>query len=76
MARIGAKYIGDRCCVTISGHLSGRDLRRVERVCGPALEQKTVPITLRLTSSCTVDDSAHAYVQHLVQRGAVLVVDG
>jgi hypothetical protein len=74
MARISAKNIGGRCCLTIRGHLSGRDLRRVEHVCGSALEQKTIPITVRL-ASCTVDDSARAYMHRLAQRGAVVLFD-
>ena len=72
MARISVKSAAGRYLVTMSGHLSGRDLRRLERLCGPALEQRMLPLTLRLKPASSVDLPARAYLEHLVERGAIL----
>jgi hypothetical protein len=72
MARIWMKAVGGRYLVTMSGHLSARDLRRLEQLCGPALEQPTLPLTLRLKPAVSIDAPAQAYLHRLVERGAVL----
>ena len=75
MARMSVKTACGRYCITLSGHLSSRDLRRLEQLCGPALEQQTTPLTLRLTRITSADQSAQAFLDRLVQRGAVLQFD-
>lgn len=74
MARISVKALHGRYWVTIRGHLSERDLRRLEWVCGPALEQARAPLTLRLAVN-GMDEAAHAYVDRLADRGAEVVFD-
>ena len=61
--------------VTITGRLAGRDLRRLERACGPALEQRRPPLTLRLAAGGEIDGSAEAYLDRLKARGAVILFD-
>jgi hypothetical protein len=73
MARISRRSVEGRYWITMSGHVSGRDLGRLERLCGPALEHETVPLTLRLTEASTVDPAAQAYLDRLVRRGALLL---
>ena len=75
MAEMRLKVIDGRYCVTMSGSVTGRDLRRLERLCGPALERPVVPVTIRLGRSSTVDMSARTYFERLVQRGALLIAD-
>ena len=72
MARISVKSDEGRYLVTMSGHLSGRDLRRLEQLCGPALEQRTLPLTLRLKPATSVDLPARAYLERLIERGAIV----
>jgi hypothetical protein len=72
MARISMKSVEGRYLVTMSGHVSARDLRRLEQLCGPALEKATLPLTLRLKAAISIDRPAQAYLHRLVERGAVL----
>jgi hypothetical protein len=75
MARMSVKRSSGRYCITMRGRLSARDLRRLEQLCGPALEQKTTPLTLRLTRTTSTDPYAEAFLDRLVQRGAILLFD-
>jgi hypothetical protein len=59
--------------VTVTGKLAGRDLRRLERACGPALEHSQPPLTVRLGAAAAIDDSAQAYLDRLMRRGAVVL---
>jgi hypothetical protein len=61
--------------VTVTGKLGGRDLRRLERACGPALEQCQPPLTVRLAAVAAIDAPARAYLDRLMQRGAVVLFD-
>jgi hypothetical protein len=61
--------------VTITGKLAGRDLRRLERACGPALEHSRPPLTVRLGAVAAIDDSAKAYIDRLIRRGAIVAFD-
>lgn len=72
MARMRVNSLGGRYLVTMTGQLSGRDLRRLEQLCGPALEQKDIPLTVCLDRTTSVDQSARAYLDRLMQRGAVV----
>jgi len=64
-----------RYCVTVQGCLRARDLRRLERACGPALEHERPPLTVRLESGPDIDESARAYLDRLANRGAVLLFE-
>jgi hypothetical protein len=75
MARIRLKLMDGRYCVKLFGCVTARDLRRLERLCGPALERPVVPLTLRLAPSSSVDVVAQTYLERLVQRGAVLIAE-
>lgn len=61
--------------VTITGRLAVRDLRRLEHACGPALEQRRPPLTVRLAAVADVDGSAEAYLDRLMARGVVVLFD-
>lgn len=74
MARMLKKTLDGRYIVRIKGQMSAQDLRRLEKLCGPALEQKTIPLTLLFERPSSIDESARAYLERLVERGAVLVL--
>ena len=75
MARMRLKLIDGRYCVNLYGCVTGRDLRRLERLCGPALEHPVVPLTLRLDRASSVDAAAEIYLERLVRRGAVVIAE-
>jgi hypothetical protein len=75
MAKMKVTSDEGRYQVTVTGNLGGRDLRRLERACGPALEQPRAPLTVRLASVAAIDQSARAYLDRLMQRGAVVLFD-
>ncbi len=58
--------------VTVRGALIARDLRRLERACGPALEQKDIHLELHVHDKVASDDAARLFLDRLVKRGAVL----
>jgi hypothetical protein len=66
------KSIGPQYVVNVSGPLYGHDMRRLERVCGPALEQARIPLTLNLRAATSIDAAARAYLEHLQARGATV----
>jgi hypothetical protein len=72
MARILGTARGSMHYVSIEGALSFRDLRVLERVCGPALEQARLALEIHLGAVTTIDESARVYLDRLVRRGAVL----
>ena len=75
LARMKVKTTQGRYFVTVTGQLRGRDLGRLERACGPALERRRAPLTVRLASILAIDEPAKAYLEHLVDRGAIVLVD-
>ena len=75
MARMRVTSARGRYQVTVTGNLGGRDLRRLERACGPALEQPRPPLTVRLAAVAAIDQSAKAYLDRLIRRGAVVLFD-
>jgi hypothetical protein len=75
MARMRLTLIDGRYCVSVRGSMTGRDLRRLERLCGPALERPVVPLTVQFRRSSDVDVAAQAYLERLVRRGAVLITE-
>lgn len=75
MARMRLKLVDGQYCVQMDGSITGRDLRRLERLCGPALERPIVPLTLRLGRLSSVDLVARTYFERLVQRGALVITE-
>ena len=75
MARVTVRSAEGRFWVTVTGSLRGRDLRRLERACGPALEQPCAPLTIRLAEVSPIDETAATYLRRLVARGAVVLTD-
>jgi hypothetical protein len=75
MARVTLRSAHGHYWITISGRLTGRDLRRLERACGPALEQPVLPVTIRLADLETIDGPAQAFLNRLACRGAVLLFE-
>jgi hypothetical protein len=58
--------------VSVTGQLRGRDLGRLERACGPALEQQHPPLTVRL-GAAVIDEPARRYLERLAERGATVL---
>jgi hypothetical protein len=75
MARIIVARAGNRYRITLDGRLSAGDLRRLERACRYALEQKRVPLEINLDNVSMVDDVAQTYLERLRARGARVVGD-
>lgn len=60
--------------VTMSGCMTARHRRRLEKLGGPALERPAAPLTVRPSASIKLDDSPKL-LEHLVARGALLVLE-
>ncbi|MGE0123747.1 MAG: hypothetical protein AB7U25_12480 [Vicinamibacterales bacterium] len=56
----------------VTGQLAAADLRRLEHLCGPALEQRHLPLELDLSGVSTMDEPARLFLDHLARRGAVV----
>jgi len=70
MARISQNRLKDHYCVTVSGRLSASDLRRLERACGPALEQHMVALELDASAVTDFDAASESFLRRLAERGA------
>jgi hypothetical protein len=70
VARISVDRRAESYEVSLEGHFSARDLKRLERACRYALEHKLVPLDLDLTRVTDMDDAAREYVERLRVRGA------
>lgn len=70
MAQISIVRAGGIFCITLKGRLGARDLKRLERACGSALQEKLVPLELDIEQVTSVDDAADAYMERLLARGA------
>jgi hypothetical protein len=75
MARISVKSVAGRYWITLRGRVSGRDLGRLERLCGPALEQERLPLTLCLKHASVIDGTARRFFEQLAERGAELTFE-
>jgi hypothetical protein len=71
MARISAAEGDGGLVVAVEGALGARDLRRLERACGPAIEQRR-SLRITLTPGGHMDAAARAYVEQLRARGALV----
>jgi hypothetical protein len=63
---------GGRCCVIVRGRLQASDLNRLEHLCGPALEHRTIPLDIHLEQVTEIDAAAQVYLDRLAARGAIL----
>ncbi len=59
--------------VTIRGPLAARDLRRLEQMCGPALEDREIRLEVRLLNVSEMDETSRLFITGLVRRGAALL---
>ncbi len=75
MARISAAEAGGALVVAVEGTLRARDLRRLERACGPAIERRR-PLRILMKPGGGMDPVARAYVAQLQARGAVVQEKG
>jgi len=75
VARLSTRSAHGHYWITITGRLCGRDLRRLERACGHALEHALLPLTLHLAGVDTIDGTAQAFLNRLAHRGALLVFE-
>ena len=57
--------------VTVRGHLTAADLRRLERACGPALEHRELLLELRVGDVADLDEPCRLFFSSLSKRGAV-----
>ena len=69
MARITSVHTRGEFIVSIAGGLAARDLRQLERVCGPAVERR-VPLRVIIQAGCVIDEYAGAYLKQLRASGA------
>ncbi len=72
VATISVRAGREKRLVTVHGRLEARDLRRLERACGPALEYREMPLELRLVDRGGMDETARVFLAELVKRGAVV----
>jgi hypothetical protein len=72
MARISVAATVSGRTVTIRGRLKAADLHRLERACGPALEQRDPNLALVMRDAAAGDSAARAYLDRLQARGAVI----
>lgn len=73
MARISSVTNRGRYRVSIHGPLGARDLGRLERICGKALEMRELPLDIELSVDGVLDEAASLFLQRLTARGAVIV---
>jgi hypothetical protein len=71
MARIRATERAGTYRITVHGPLEASDLRRLERVCGRALEIEVPPLAIVL-DAVAYDPIARAYLDRLEARGVVV----
>jgi hypothetical protein len=60
----------------VRGSLSVRDLGRLERACGAALEEHDPPLEVHLKAVSSVDEASRMFLRQLAKRGVVIRNDG
>jgi hypothetical protein len=70
MATITSRVVQGKSLVVVRGRLQAKDLRRLERACGRALEQRDLALEVRLTDAEVGDEPSRLFLQHLMRRGA------
>jgi hypothetical protein len=73
MARISKMSRHGKYRVSIRGALSVRDLGRLERACGPALEYERPPLEIHVSPTTTLDDASRVFLKRLATRGAIVL---
>lgn len=73
MAQIQTSATGGMRRISIQGVLSFKDLRKLERACGPALEHARLALEIHLDGVTQIDESARVYLDQLARRGAVIM---
>jgi hypothetical protein len=76
MARIATSYKNRKYRVSVRGSLSFRDLGRLERACGAALEEHSPPLEVHLEAVSSVDEASRMFLRQLAKRGVVIRNDG
>jgi len=72
VANLRARVRDGRLRVTVTGRLVAGDLRRLEHVCGPALEQRQLPLEVDLAGMSAMDEPARVFLERLARRGALV----
>lgn len=72
MANLRVRVRDGRFLVIVTGPLAAVDLRRLEHLCGPALEQRQLPLELDISGVSAIDEPARLFLDHLARRGAVV----
>jgi hypothetical protein len=75
MAKISVARAEGSYRITVEGQLEATDLKRLERACRFALEQRVLPLEINLEAMNTIDEAARAYLDRLRARGARLYGD-
>ncbi len=70
VARIRARVQEGRLHVVVSGPLGAADLRKLERSCGPALEERDVALDVMARDVSTLDEASRLFLVGLTRRGA------
>ena len=70
MATIAVTRLGARLQIALDGRVTARDLKRLERACHDALQQKDLPLELKLDGVSFIDGAAQAFIERLRIRGA------
>ena len=70
MARISVAHVGHVSRIVLRGRLAAGDLKRLERACGSALQERLMPLEIDLRRLTSCDDAAGAYLERLRARGA------
>lgn len=73
MATISVTRPGLRIRITLAGRLKAKDLKRLERACGHALQHEFVPLELDVAQVTFIDESARTYLDRLCARGATVL---
>jgi hypothetical protein len=72
VAHISCAVTGGRYRVIVRGCLHAADLKRLEYVCGPAFEHRSMPLDVHLEAATEIDPAARVYLDRLVARSAVV----
>ena len=72
VARLSVAQFQGKYRITVRGLLCAADLRRFERACSRALEQRTIALEVQL-GSAGADESARVFLGRLRDRGAVIL---
>jgi hypothetical protein len=70
---LGDPRAGDTYFVSVKGRLAQADLKRLQTLCGRALERPTPLLEVRLTDTTAIDSDARAFLEGLRARGAIII---